>query len=51
MYTLDWFELNNGVYEKGELRKCNKCEMIRYSDKYCERGVLVYTYRVFLTLQ
>ena len=30
------FELQNAEYKQGKLRECDKCEMTRYSDKYCE---------------
>ena len=43
------FELNNGIYEKGEPRKCNKCETTRYSDKYCERCISLHLQSLFNT--
>src|SRR6266511_5093077 len=46
---IHWFELNNGIYEKGEPRKCNKCEKTRYSDKYCERCISLHLQSLFGT--
>src|SRR6185369_10850460 len=30
------FELENATYKWGEPRECDKCQTMRYSDKFCE---------------
>ena len=42
-------ELNNVVYKLGKSRKCNKCKVTRYSDKYCEKCISLHLQSLFNT--
>src|SRR6266511_3246469 len=43
------FELQNAMYKRGKPRECDKCQMIRYSDKYCERCISLHLQSLFNT--
>ena len=36
------FELDNVTYKKGKPKKCNKCKLTRYSDRFCEGCISLY---------
>src|SRR5207248_5088677 len=52
-YCREWFiydsELENVMYKLGEPRECNKCQTMRYSDKYCERCISLHLQSLFNT--
>src|SRR6266511_6259885 len=41
------FELNLARYKMGKPRECNKCQTIRYSDKFCERCISLHLQSLF----
>ena len=43
------FELNNAVYKWGKPRECGKCQMTRYSDKFCEGCISLHLHSLFNT--
>src|SRR5690242_20493209 len=43
------FELYNAMYKQGKQRECDKCQMTRYSDKYCERCISLHLQSLFDT--
>ena len=43
------FELENARDKRGEPRECDKCQMIRYSDKFCERCISLHLQSLFNT--
>src|SRR5437764_530873 len=42
-------ELQNAMYKYGEPRECDKCQTMRYSDKYCERCISLHLQNLFNT--
>src|SRR5437764_13014648 len=43
------FELDNATYKWGKPRECDKCQTMRYSDKYCERCISLHLQSLFNT--
>ena len=43
------FELQNAMYKRGEPRECDKCQTMRYSDKYCEQCISLHLQSLFNT--
>src|SRR6266542_6471537 len=42
-------ELSNAMYKWGKPRECDKCQTMRYSDKYCERCISLHLQSLFNT--
>ena len=43
------FELQNARNKRGEPRECDKCQTMRYSDKFCERCISLHLQSLFNT--
>src|SRR5947199_6175629 len=43
------FELNNAIHKLGKPRECKKCQITRYSDKFCERCISLHLQSLFNT--
>ena len=43
------FELNNVTYKLGNPKECNKCKLIRYSDRFCEGCISLQLQSLFTT--
>ena len=43
------FELQNARNKRGEPRECDKCQTMRYSDKYCEGCISLHLQSLFNT--
>src|SRR6185369_10525094 len=43
------FEINNAANKLGKPRECNKCKIIRYSDRFCEECISLHLQSLFDT--
>src|SRR5437660_9030012 len=43
------FELWNALYKWGEPKECDKCKTTRYSDKFCEKCIILHLQSLFDT--
>src|SRR5215217_514123 len=43
------FELQNATYKSGEPKECNKCKLIKYSDRFCEGCISLQLQSLFTT--
>src|SRR5437764_15313348 len=43
------FELHNAKHKNGKPRECDKCQTMRYSDRYCERCISLHLQSLFNT--
>src|SRR5207302_1790595 len=41
------FELDNAIHKRGKPRECDKCQTMRYSDKFCERCISLHLQSLF----
>src|SRR6266540_1242881 len=48
-YFIYDFELQNVLYKWGEPRECGRCQMTRYSDRFCEKCISLHLQGLFNT--